>query len=151
MDSSRFDALTRSLHRHDSSRRALLCAVAGGLAAAGLASVPIADAARRKKKKCKNGTTRCGKKCVDLSSSAKNCGTCKNSCPFAIACVASTCVLRSVGEACDIDSQCLTGQCSLTDPQTCRIGNCKVVGTCASEAECCDGICFGGCCNGVCA
>lgn len=92
MDPNRFDALTRSLTslRHRApSRRGLLHAVGGGLLAAAAVEAPAADAA---KKPCKGGKKRCGKKCVDVQTSAANCGKCKNKCGANLVCEGGACV-----------------------------------------------------------
>lgn len=63
MDGSRLDALARSLTSEQSSRRLAI----GGLAAALISTVAIADAGAKKKKRCKR-KKRCGKDCCNGSS-----------------------------------------------------------------------------------
>lgn len=145
MDPILFDALTRSLSGHGSSRRALLRSIGGGIAAAGMLAPPAADA---KKKKCKPGFTRCGKKCVDLNTNAKNCGNCKNSCAFEITCAGGTCQCLDLNADCSTNGQCCSGRCSIEVITTCRRLNCSTSGPCAGNEDCCGGFCIGGCCGG---
>lgn len=71
------------------SRRTLLGGVLG-LLAAGTTDSP-SEAKKRKKKKCKGGTTKCGKKCVNLKTDSANCGACGTACPAGQVCANGVC------------------------------------------------------------
>lgn len=62
---------------------AALSAIAVGL--------PTAEARRKKRKKCKNGTTKCGKKCFNLKADSANCGACGATCPTGQVCNGGIC------------------------------------------------------------
>ena len=49
------------------------------------------EVAPAKKRKCKNGTTKCGKKCRDLTSDPEHCGDCGHACDPGQTCEASAC------------------------------------------------------------
>ena len=131
----------------------------GGGAAGGDAVAPA------KKKKCKNGTTKCGKKCRDLTSDSANCGACGHACGSGEGCVGGACAggcgagqtrcggscvntqtdeanCGSCGHACDGGESCQGSQCQTT---TCGAGQIRcgngcvaTVGDhpCCSQAEC---------------
>jgi hypothetical protein len=82
MHDAHFDALIRSF-AVSSQRRQLLRRVAAALGvatAANLSARAPALAKKKKKKTCKKGRKRCGRKCVDIKNDAKNCGGCGNTC-----------------------------------------------------------------------
>lgn len=93
-----------------------------------------ADKKKKKKKKCKGGTIKCGKACVNAQTDALNCGRCGNVCGNGVACVGGRCAgscpasqIRCVdlcvdpssneqhcggcGIACTGDLTCLNGAC----------------------------------------
>ena len=113
-----------------------------------------------KKKKCKNGTTKCGKKCRDLTSDSANCGACGHACGSGEGCVGGACAggcgagqtrcggncvdtltdegnCGSCGHACGGGETCVGGSCGVS----CGSGlqYCAVSGTCISSAghPCC--------------
>ena len=126
----------------------------GGGAAGGDAVAPA------KKKKCKNGTTKCGKKCRNLTSDPANCGACGHACGSGEGCVGGACAggcgagqtrcggscvntqtdganCGSCGHACGGGETCVGGSCGVS----CGSGlqYCAVSGTCISSAghPCC--------------
>jgi hypothetical protein len=99
MDADRFDGLARALSRTPSRR-----AVSRGLAglAAGPVLAPLLDwtaseAKKKRKKKCKGGKKKCGKKCIDIQNDANNCGGCGKLCAPGQACEQGSCP----GGSCD--------------------------------------------------
>lgn len=152
MEQQRFDRLSRIAGTIQSRRKVAQLVVAtavGGGAIAALDKLDPSDASA-KKKKCKPGQTRCGKKCRDLDNDPRACGSCNNACAFDISCSGGTCICRSLDAACETDGQCCSGKCSTVQLSTCRKSNCKQTGACASNSDCCGGLCNGGCCLGVC-
>ena len=78
MEEQRFDQFAQAVARGFSRRRA-----GRFLAGFAIAFAPLAPATlgkRKKKKKCKKGTVRCGKACVDLASDPNHCGGCGQGC-----------------------------------------------------------------------
>ena len=88
MESSRFDALTRSLTAHGPTRRTLLGALAASLAAT---RMPSDDAAARRRRKCRGGLVKCAGGCADLTSDPANCGGCGIACGAGDSCQAGAC------------------------------------------------------------
>ena len=76
MNAGRFDGLARTLARI-STRRSALRLAGGALAAVGIAEAGVADAKRHRKKKCKNGETRCQGTCCAQSEACVG-GVCKD-------------------------------------------------------------------------
>jgi hypothetical protein len=144
MDADRFDAAIRRLG--DPTRRTLL----GGGIGAGLAGLlGLADTAAKKgkKKKCKGGKKKCGKKCIPKANCCKNAdcaplflcaqGTCvvgQGTCPTGLdGCQTSSNVCGVVGEeACSClqstvgDTRCGAGQ--ILPESTC--------GECINDPDC---------------
>jgi hypothetical protein len=147
MRQSRFDLFTRTLAT--SSRRSLLgAAVAAALAI--VAGPDEADARRKKRKKrkrgkkCRKGTIKCGKTCVNPKTNALHCGRCGNACGSSVACVNGACQAEQCprdqcgkqcvdfrddeahcggcGNACQGDLTCIDGQCACADPADTRCG-----------------------------
>jgi hypothetical protein len=89
MDASRFDFLTRSLAAH--SRRHVSRALAGlGFAGMlGAASALPAVAGKRRKRKCKGNTKKCGKRCIPRANCCSDKG-CDSS--LGLICVDGQCV-----------------------------------------------------------
>jgi hypothetical protein len=147
MDGSRFDALVQQLHGRGNRRSTLGFLSALGL---GIGFAPAErGAARKKRKKCKDQTKKCGKRCIpkgeccggcgsgltccegtcfDLTTSGANCGVCGNACRTN-RCVNGACECQGIG---DCPSAC---RCALAFPSQ--------AGTfCAAEqitATTCDG------------
>lgn len=137
VDHVRFDIITRVI----GSRRSLI----GGVAAAALtlASGALPETvAKKKKKKCKGGTIKCGKKlCVNASTDAQNCGSCGHRCGSGQACVSGVCtgtgpVLCPSGQI-----RC-GGGCVDPEPDEAHCGSCGV--KCASGETCSGGKCHAG-------
>ena len=153
MDGSQFDHLAR---RWATRRTAIGGLIAGVAGLAGLDAeakkgrrkahaearkkqhAPVL-AEKKKKKKCKGGTLKCGKKlCVNASTDAQNCGAC--------------------GRRCGTGQACVRGVCTTTGPVACPSGQIRCGGRCvdpgSDEAHCggCDQACQGDltCLNGTC-
>lgn len=99
-------------------RRGLL-GLAAGLSAIALGS-PAAEARRKKRKKCKKGTTKCGKKCFNLTTDSANCGACGTVCSGGRSCRAGVC-------ACPVGQSFVAGACiprfgCTLDLDTCETG-----------------------------
>ena len=92
------------------------------------------DVAPSKKKKCKGGKTRCGKKCFDLQNDIIHCGNCDTFCLSGQVCQGGTCTCG--GSACN-------GCC---DGATCKPGNDLV--SCGSNGGACAVCPSGGSCSG---
>jgi hypothetical protein len=95
---------------------------------------------------CPAGLTRCGDACVNLQTTAGNCGTCGNKCAAGQACSAGTCGCPAGKTACGANCVDLTtsslhcGQCTTTCTagQSCQSGQCK----CAEATDIvCDNAC----------
>jgi hypothetical protein len=114
MDPKRFDTLTRTLSAGKAvppTRRAVLATLAAALVAVGSGHVPAAA----KKRKCKGGTLKCNKVCVDPQNDFSNCGTCGNVCGQGQSCDGGTCVGGGGGGDCDppcgFNAVCQDGAC----------------------------------------
>jgi hypothetical protein len=139
MDARQFDDLVV----HLTHRRRVL----GGSLGTGLALL-LAGAEPRvaaKRKKCKKGKKRCGKKCVSVKSDRKNCGACRQECAAAAVCLSGVCVTCPSGQtgcgttcvdltsnpsdcgrcgnACPEGTVCRVGQCAFCDSDQTRCGN----------------------------
>jgi hypothetical protein len=85
---------------------------------------------------CPTGQSACGTACVDLNTSAANCGTCGNACGAGTECRGASCV-----------PVCRTGESLCGTPATCTatlsdINNCGGCGTvCPSGQMCVSGVC----------
>lgn len=151
MDTSHFDALAR----HFGNRRSVLGGVALALAAATGMRVDDILAKKKKKhkkKKCKGGTLRCGKACVNAQTDSQNCGACGNRCTGGKACARGACVgtpscptgqIRC-GDLC-VDPTSNENHCG-TCGNVCRIELTCIEGTCgcatAGETACPGSFCF---------
>ena len=119
------------------------------------------------KKKCKNGTTKCGKKCRNLTSDPANCGACGHACGSGEGCVGGACAggcgagqtrcggscvntqtdganCGSCGHACASGQGCQGGQCQTP---TCGAGQMLCGGSCVPDVAhngCCDDTHCGG-------
>jgi hypothetical protein len=113
MDAKRFDQLTRLLTL--SSRRRVLGAIGGLSALPALFGTELA-VAKRKKKRCKRGQVHCGskRKCFDLQSDRKHCGSCSTTCNSGDLCIDGECVVGPGDCPANADS------CSETDTVPCN-------------------------------
>lgn len=142
MDNERFDALARVMVT-GASRRAILRGVIGaGIAAiAGLGPAwPEPVAAKKhgkRKKKCKNGTTKCRGRCVDLTSDVYNCGACSLQCANGQVCLNGQCPVPACTDTMNDRTNC--GACGrlCEDGASCVGGVCK----CSAQEVLCDGKC----------
>lgn len=117
MHDDAFDQMSREGVRNV-PRRGFL-GLAAGLAAIAMGG-PAVDARRRKRKKCKNGTTKCGKKCFNLKTDSTNCGACGTACPAGQVCGNGVC-------GCPADQSFINGACiprfgCTLDLDTCTFG-----------------------------
>jgi hypothetical protein len=134
--------------------------IAAGVASGGLLPrlrLLDADARKKKKKRCKGGKKKCGKKCVDLQTSTAHCGVCGNACAESEVCLDGVCGCaagdKPCGDVCCTIGSCIDDACC-PDTQTCGdtccaagqicadsiIGLCVVgQGTCPAGADSCDG------------
>ncbi|MGH2614454.1 MAG: 6-bladed beta-propeller [Thermomicrobiales bacterium] len=96
MDDSPFARWLRLFSRHLSRRRL------GGLATGALGAFGIDTAVsakkrrlgkKKRKKRCRGGTSRCGKTCVNTRTSATHCGGCNQGCSAAEVCLNGACSL----------------------------------------------------------
>jgi hypothetical protein len=169
VDAGRFDDLLRSLFESPTRRgigRTLAGLTLGGM----LGKSALADVEARKKKrrkKCKGGKKKCGKKCRDLQSDPLNCGSCGNRCDDDMVCRDGECVCpegeTECGDTCCPSGQiCADGQCA-DDPcppeficplaQACVNGACVCpAGETACENACCEAglTCVNGACEDLC-
>jgi hypothetical protein len=133
MDSSRFDALARSLTLPGSRRRALALALSGALGVAGLVRSDDAAAGGKCKPKCKE-CTKCKKgTCKDGKCKKGKCKPAANGTPCSVGtCQGGICECASGTTAC-------AGGCvnTRTDPRNC--GSCGR--RCAINQLCLAGIC----------
>jgi hypothetical protein len=100
-----------------------------------------------KKCKCKNGFSKCNKRCYDLDQDANHCGACNNACAAGETCCDGQCVdlqtdvtnCGSCGRACDENMECVVGVCRFP-PGTCLHGlaACVTAGTltCGESFDC---------------
>lgn len=158
MDESRIDALARDLAA--SSRRSLLVAGAGLLAALAL-DPPAETSARTRRRrvckkrpdgaKCRRGRTCCGDDCVNLLTAATHCGICGQACPDGQQCVHGTCTCDPFNNSCPNDD---AGRCAcgafVNDPfaAACADTNsaCDLDKPCASNEDCPPrSVCLRGC------
>ena len=184
-EGNRLDDLARDLASGTISRRTALRRLAAGALGIGLAAAPnaLADGiergrcpkerrcdgkccpkgakCRNGRCKCKSGLKKCGRKCVDLQTSANHCGACGNPCAAGETCLNGSCIGCQTPEDCPVPGNecqaavCIDGTCgtaSLPDGTACTGGTC-FSGECQPEAcgdnviqgtEDCDGADLGG-------
>ncbi len=147
MDAGRFDDLLRSLFASPTRRgigRTLAGLTLGGmLGKSALAEVEARK--KRRKKKCKGGKKKCGKKCRDLQTDPLHCGSCGNRCDDDMVCRDGDCLCpegeTECGETCCPSGQnCVDGQCEadLCPPQlVCPLGQACVDGDCTCPIAAC--------------
>lgn len=129
MDDARFDALTQRLGSATTRRATVWGALAGAAGLLGLLDPPgsLSGKRKRKKKKCKGGFKRkCGKRCVDLATSAANCGACGTTCASG-GCINGVCTCGTAACACECLER-LGGEGVCVQPATAQ--------SCDSDAEC---------------
>lgn len=141
MDPRSFDDIARACTITWTRRRAL--SVLGG-ALFGIDAVALdGEARRKKKKKCKKGTVKCGQRCVDTQTDAANCGACNASCGGR-ACANGVC--QSPGGSGCPAGQTLCGQgCVNLQTDTANCGACGEI--CQSGHVCTGGRCAGSSCG----
>lgn len=145
MDRYRFAAFVRALFVA-ASRRAALSGLLGTALAALLARLGADDAVgkkKHKKKKCKGGKKKCGKKCVDLATSGAHCRACGNACATG-GCVHGACTCASNDDctegcfcAAGVEGVKLCNQSVSAEgalcvvDETCPLGSyCSIINTC---------------------
>ena len=117
MQKSEFDQAVRDGAR-GVPRRGLMGIVAGLLAVT--AAGPEAEGKRRRRKKrCKRGTSKCGKKCFNLQSDDANCGACGAACTAGRSCTGGAC-------ACPADQSFIAGACIPRFGCTLELDTCEV-------------------------
>ena len=150
MDDVRFDALVRRLGATPLTRALALRGLTGGVLAATLGSAiasPGADA-KKKRKKCPSGFTRCtvkrGRKkrkksfCVDAQNDPANCGGCGLACAAGRPCQGGSCACPSGQEFCG-------GACVDIDTDSANCGSCGNV--CDGGNDCNTAVCNQGTCE----
>lgn len=165
MEERRFDALVKGLTSGSESRRQVVRALGMSGLAAVLGRLVAADDAeakkkRKKRKKCKNGTTRCGKKaccradqlcqngaCVDKT--IVECVNDRDCARPGFVCQDGVCVDPGNGACqdagdCNANELCINGECRCVFPSKPCNGAC-----CAADEACVDGVCLVG--QGTCA
>lgn len=106
-----------------------------GLLGAGVAGGQ-SNARKRKKKKCKGGTTKCGKRCANLRTDAANCGACGTACPAGRVCTNGVC-------GCPAGQSLVQGVCIPTFGCTVQIDSCGAAQTnCPQRPDLEDAFCF---------
>lgn len=120
MDDKAFDQVVSGL-----PRRGLLGMVAS-LSALALGR-PSGEARRKKRKKCKKGTSKCGKKCFDLNTDSANCGSCGVVCSSGRSCNAGVCT-------------CPAGQSFVAGACIPRFGCTLELDTCEVGKKACPGV-----------
>ena len=133
MDSQRFDWWTLQFGRALNRRRlgTLLGIVALGV---GAAQVTETAAKKKKRKKCKNGTVRCGKACVNKQTNPAHCGGCNRPCGAGVGCVGGQCQ-----GSCQSPNTLCGNDCVDTDTD---LDNCGECGTeCGANETCDEGEC----------
>jgi hypothetical protein len=173
MDQDRFDAFVLSLDTGVPRRSALIGTLGTGLA--GLLTrlgVETAESKKKKRKKCKGGKKKCGKKCIlkteccggcdegetccdgtcrDLATDVANCGACGNACATA-ECVHGSCACTGEDDCPDICS-CRSSveggsTCIAKPPETVECDDdddCPLGAICfdTGESQICTGVCQG--------
>jgi hypothetical protein len=169
MDAGRFDDLLRSLFESPTRRgigRTLAGLTLGGTLGRS-ALVEVEARKKKRKKKCKGGKKKCGKKCFDLQTDPLQCGSCEIRCDDDMVCRDGECVCpegeTECGDTCCPSGQiCVDGQCD-DDPcppeficppaQACVNGACVCpAGETICEEACCEAglTCVNGACEDLC-
>jgi hypothetical protein len=142
LDTDHFNAFVLFLDVAAPRRIALVGVLSTGLA--GLRTrlgVETAESKKKKRKKCKGGKRKCGKKCRDLQTDPLHCGSCGNGCDLGKDCVDGNCSCPEGEKAC--------GASCIPPVECCDDADCEEGGTCS------DGTCVcsieTALCNGICA
>lgn len=119
MDGNQFDQWVKTASQGQ-TRRGLLGLLLGGVIGASATGIGAAPRKKKPKKPCPTGQTRCGGKCVDLTTDNEHCGSC---------------------HAPHCGGLCCSGSCvfPLQDPNNC--GQCGQ--ECSEAEECVNGSCVG--------
>jgi hypothetical protein len=148
MDAERFDRIARNCDRWGWTRRGVTGAVFGA-ALVSVRSRPIPESVAKRKgkkkpKKCRNGTVKCGKSCVNTKTNALHCGQCGNRCGDGRACVGGECQSGCPGDQILCNALCVDpndneahcGRCNNPCPGdlTCIDGECACAGTICGNA-----------------
>jgi len=142
VENERFDSLTRIVAQGAPRRTLLRGFLGAGLAAiVGFGPAWMEDVAAKKhgkrKKKCKNGTSKCAGRCVDLTSDFYNCGACGLQCANGQTCLNGQCPVPACTDTMNDRANC--GACGnlCPDGASCVSGSCK----CSAQEMLCDGAC----------
>lgn len=128
-----FDRALVSLGPH-TSRRIVIGGILGLLGAR--AADFQGEARRKKRKKCRKGTKKCGKRCFNLQTDAANCGACGAACPADRVCAQGAC-------ACPVGSSLVNGACIPTFGCTAQADACQFPQTnCPQRPDLLDAFCF---------
>ncbi len=92
---------------------------------------------KKKKKKCKGGTVKCGKVCVNARTDALNCGGCGHRCSSGAACVGGVC--QSPNPTCPSGQMRCGTQCVDPKSDEAHCGGCGQ--QCQGDLTCLDGVC----------
>ncbi len=162
MEGQQFDHLTRQLTGLLPRRRIgrLLAAMGLGISLAPSLEAKKKKGKNKKPKKCRKGTIKCGKKCVNPQNNALNCGGCDQACAPGQACENGECT-SDCDPPCPTGRPCVGGRCACTaDPQCesardphgnfCIFTSQSVPGFCGCPsgwAVCATGEACSGCCD----
>lgn len=114
------------------SRRALLSGAMGLLGA----SIPDLPSEAKKKKRCKGGAKRCGRRCTNLKTDSANCGACGTRCGTGRVCVNGVC-------GCKVGQSLVQGVCIPTFGCTAQTDTCASKETnCPQRPDLQDAFCF---------
>jgi hypothetical protein len=138
MDAERFDRWTRLFGERLSRRRIGAILLALGVVGAEPVHETVArhkHKHKKPKKKCKHGTIKCGKHCINPKTDALNCGGCDIRCFAGVACVDGQC-----GGTCR-DGQIRCGDALCVDPNSNEdhCGGCNH--PCTGDLTCLEGDC----------
>ena len=132
LTSTRFDRALMQL-APPASRRSVIGSV---LAALGVSVAGLQTEAKKKKKKCKGGKTRCRKQCVDLKTDGANCGACGTVCGSDRVCTGGVC-------GCPAGQALVQGACIPTFGCSVQANSCLVPQTnCPERPDLLDAFCF---------
>jgi hypothetical protein len=133
---------------HDWTRRRFGLA-GGGFLATVFGLDPLNDAAarkkRRKRKRCKNGTKKCDRRCIPQTQCCGGCGEDQR-------CCAGTCAGCCANEDCPVDAPCVDGVCDCPTAGDVACGNiCTDLATDPGNCGACENACnTGNCDRGAC-
>lgn len=110
MVNRRFKTKTSVLEGLPTARRVAvkrLAQLVAGVVATGVASIDPDGAEAKRKRRCRHGKRRCGKKCRNVQSDAANCGACGNRCGSGEGCYEGLC-LTAAGTCAAIITPCIS-------------------------------------------